>query len=149
MKGTVHLTHRRADEILAERAGRNLIVNQGFNHTVEMWNPNAFDPAKVEWIALGSSGNAVDLEQTSLVAEIAGSRTQVGAITARTHTLLYAFTVTATASWLVQEAGLFNDAAFSSGRMVSRWIFQQVNMVLNDQLDVLWEIEFSARDIIA
>jgi hypothetical protein len=145
--GTVELSVFRKGRLYSFQRGSNLIVTVGKAHLAGLLNGVMTTPAK--YIAVGSSATAAAAGDTALVSEITSSGlSRAAATTSRVTTTtindtarcLIIFSVTGTQT--VQECGLF-DTAVTGGVLLSRYIPTSTPVVLNDTLQVKWDIKIA------
>ncbi len=115
----------------------NLVVTTGLNWVAGRMGPS---PAAVmNYIALGNSGTAPALGDTTLVSETFRSAVTVNGGAVSANSVVYSLSMAAgvgTGSY--QEAGLFN--ANSGGTMLSRVVFPVVNKGASDTVTITWTI---------
>lgn len=119
----------------------NLIVTVGKNWIASRLGPIASAPADAQAIALGTGTNAPAAGDTTLQAEIAGSRTattpQGGTVSGNVNSYSATFGP-GVGTGNITEAGLFN--AMSAGTMVARTTFAGINKAAGDTLAITWSI---------
>ena len=135
--GMVSLTVRRGDRIEMIICGGNLVTTVGKNLCAEYFELTP-GPARPGWIALGDD-DAVALPTNTTLA----NETFRDAILSRTRSdneVNLNVIHTAAGTETLKECGIFNDAV--AGTMISRFIFQQVTLALNDTLEIDWTLNF-------
>lgn len=118
---------------------KNLVVNTGIAQVAGLINGTA--TGEFSYIAIGSGTTAPSATDTALQNELArGDATESRVTTDTTNdTAQWVYTFTATSSWAVSEAGVFN--ASSGGTMLNRVTFSTINLAQNDQLQVTFKLD--------
>lgn len=147
--GIVHLQHfDSTGALLAEQTVHNLVVTTGLNHIAARLSDTT-PPNQMSHMALGTglgdgTATAPSASDTSLEAQ-AGTRqsltTAGGSISGAEITYSATFGTTNAVGRLV-EAGVFN--ASSSGTMLCRTTFGEINKAVGDTLSITWKITVSA-----
>ena len=128
----------------------NLVVTAG-----KQWVANRFkdtvgggftQKAEMSHMALGTSGTAAAVGNTTLTAEITASRialtTDGGTVS--TNTVQYDATWSSShAAYAIQEAGIFNHGTSGSGDMLARTTFDIINKGTDDTVTISWTITVS------
>ena len=144
LHGYFNLRHFRGSELLDEIRLHNTITNMGMDEVAGLINgtrAGAFTK-----IAIGTSGTAAAATNTGLLTELAGGMARAAAtctqvttdVTNDTARLVHTFT--ATASYTIKEAGIF-DTATSGGRILARGTFTGKAMSSGDTLTVTYDID--------
>ena len=140
IRGYVKAVLRGADgKVKLTREGSNLVVAAGKAFLAECAEASP-GPTRFSHIALGSSGIVLSDLNTTLSSEIAGSRTAIAAISRIDNELTYDVIITATGTWTVEEAGIFNAGA--AGTMLARWLTQSFTMGNSETLEITWTLNF-------
>ena len=145
LHGYFTLRHLRNDVLLEEITLHNTVTNTGKDEVAGLINETRTGGFK--WISLGTSETAAGVTDTALKAAISsGSLTRASASTSQVttdvtnDTAQLVHTFTATASYTVKEAGIF-DTATSGGRMLARGTFTGKAMTNGDTLTVTYKID--------
>lgn len=119
---------------------KNLVVTVGKQFIASsMLKTTVNSPAAMTHMAVGTSTTAAAAGDTTLGAEISGSRTALGSASASGNVVTYICTFPAgTGTGAVTEAGIFN--ASSSGTMLCRTVFSVVNKASTDALNITWTV---------
>ena len=137
----VKLTARHADgEIFDVREMKNLVVNAGLEWVKAQVHDSADGTDVMEYTAIGDDNTAPATGQTALISQL-GTRTQGTYASGATGVCTITGLHTATTTWAVVEAGLFD--ASTSGSMLARVIFSTINLSTDDELTVEWTITYS------
>ena len=126
-------------EVFATREIVNLIMDAGEDEVAQMIIGAASD--KFTWIAVGTSTTEPDDAQTALIAESTtngGARKEDETPEATANVATIAVTFTFTDALALTEVGLLN--ASSAGDMMSRQIFDVINVGEDDSLTATWNI---------
>lgn len=119
---------------------RNLVVDSGLNFIVNRMKDAASDV--MSHMSLGTDTDAAAGADTTLGAEIAGSRVALSTTTVAANTITYVATFGAgVGSGAVTESGIFN--ASTSGTMLCRTVFPVVNKQAGDSMTVTWTVTIS------
>lgn len=144
LTGTLCVKHYRQGILLAENNYKNTITNMGVDEVAGLINGQR--TGAFTRIGLGTSGTQAGASNTALLAEISTgslarastSCTQVTTdVTNDTAQLLH--TWSATGSYTVKEAGIFDSA--SGGRILSRKTFTGYSVVSGDSFQINWKID--------
>jgi hypothetical protein len=140
--GKVELELRDGDgKLKSWRIVRNLVVNAGLVAIAERLVDAQPSNSPFNYMALGLSSTPAAPGDTTLGAEIAGSRTLDSSTTAAGKTAVYACTFGAGVGvGAVSEAGLFNDPLI--GTMLAHVVFSQVAKTAPDTLTITWTLSF-------
>lgn len=128
-------------KIISEYIGEDAIMNQGRRQSVLLLlGSTAQGTAWWRHIAIGTNVAAPAATQTTLIGEITGDGGQrsLGTKTQLAGTLQLHNTFAFTASYAVQESGVFNKA--SGGSMLARGTFAVKNVASGDSLQVTHKI---------
>ena len=119
---------------------KNLAVNTGLNFIVSRMKEGS--DGVMSHMSLGEGTTAADLGDTTLEAEIAGSRVGLTSTEVTANTITYVATFDpGVGTGAVTESGIFNDAA--SGTMLCRTVFPVVNKQPGDSMTVNWTVTIS------
>jgi hypothetical protein len=89
--------------------------------------------------AVGTSGTAPTVGDTTLAAEVGGSRTALTSTTVAAAVITYAATLgPGVGTGTLLEAGLFN--ASSAGSMLARTTFASITKAAGDTLNITWTV---------
>jgi len=131
----------------------NEVVHQGDNLVVTAgkgWVANRFKntlggftiPGQMTHMAIGSSGTAAAVANTTLVAETNRlALSTAGGVVSGVTVQYDATWSAATSAYAIQEAGIFNAA--SGGTMLARTVFAVINKGTNDSVSISWTITIS------
>lgn len=142
LHGQVKIVLRGPDGKIKERIVKNTVVTVGKNHIANLLAGGG--DALIGNMRLGGDGTPVQLTDTALISEVAGSNvsvTPVQGVGANANKVTYA------GSWgvgvpagtnAIEEAGLFNNT--SGGIMLARTVFPTKTKGENDTMTITWEI---------
>ena len=120
-----------------KREINNLVVTAGKNFIASRMTGAA--SAVMSHMAVGTGTKAPAAANTTLGAEIAGSRVALTTATTAANVVSYATTFNpGVGTGAVTEAGIFNDA--SAGTMLARTTFAVVNKGAADTLTINWTV---------
>lgn len=127
-------------QIKEEALLKNLVVNTGLNFVVNrMKDANA---PVMSHMSLGTGTTAAALSDSTLGAEISGSRVGLTSTTVAANQITYIASFAAgVGTGAVTEAGIFN--ADVSGTMLCRTVFPVVNKQAGDSMTVTWTVTIS------
>lgn len=117
----------------------DLLVNAGLNYLCEVIG-NTTQPAEMGYTAIGEDATAPEAAQTTLLSEamrVANSYSKDGSV--GEASLDATFNITAT--YALNECGLFNDPA--AGTMYCRDTFTTRNVIDGDTVNLYYTITFS------
>ena len=143
--GYFKLRHYNADGLLLEEETvKNTVTDMGKDEVAGLINGTR--TGAFTYLAIGTSGTAASSANTGLLTELAGGMARVSAtctqvttdVTNDTARLVHTFS--ATASYTIQEAGIF-DTATSGGRILARGTFTGKAMSSGDTLTVTYDID--------
>lgn len=118
----------------------NLVVTVGKNFIASRMAGTA--SAVMSHMAVGTGGTAPVAGNTTLEAEVAGSRTALTGATNTNNTITYTATFGAgVGTGALVEAGIFNAA--SAGTMLARTTFAVVNKGASDTVSISWTVTIS------
>ena len=134
--GNLHIVNTGSDGIVKdERSVSNLVVAVGKQVIAARLVGNTL--AVPSYMAVGSSNTAAATSQTDLGAEL--GRVVLDSTTRTTNTIAYVATFPAgTGTGTLTEAGIFN--ASSSGNMLCRTNFNDVNKASGDTMVITWNV---------
>ena len=96
-------------------------------------------PAAMTHMAVGTTNTAPAVGDTTLVTEVAASRTALTSTTPSTNTCVYVCTFGAgVGTGALVEAGIFNAGA--AGTLLCRTIFSVINKAAGDSLTITWTL---------
>jgi len=141
LKGDVFITVKDRDgNVKEERHEENLVVSAGLNFICDRMEGTS--EAVMSHMGLGSGTTAAAAGQTDLVT-LLGSREALDSTTVSTNTITYVASFEAgDATGAVTEAGIFN--ASTSGTMLCRVVFSEINKSADDTMSVTWVITLTA-----
>lgn len=121
----------------------NLVVTVGKTFiAASMLKTTVNTPIAMTHMAVGTSSTAPAAGDTTLGAEVAGSRTALASATSSANVVTYTCTFPAgTGTGALVEAGIFN--ASSAGTMLCRTTFSVVNKGAADAMSITWTITVS------
>lgn len=120
----------------------NLVVTAGKNVIADRLGKSTPTKGVMTHMALGTSSTAPAAGDTTLGAEIAGSRVALTSTTVTGNAVQYVATFGAgVGTGAVVEAGLFN--ASSAGDMLCRTTFSVINKGASDTMTVTWTVTAS------
>jgi hypothetical protein len=130
--------------LLDETTIHNTVTDMGKDEVAGLINGTR--TGAFTYLAIGTSGTAASAANTGLLAELAGGMARASAtctqittdVTNDTARLVHTFN--ATASYTVQEAGIF-DTPTSGGRILARGTFTGKAMSSGDTLTVTYDID--------
>ena len=134
--GNLHIVNTGSDGIVKdERSVSNLVVAVGKQVIAARLVGNTL--AVPSYMAVGSSNTAATTSQTALGTEL--GRVVLDSTTRTTNTIAYVATFPAgTGTGTLTEAGIFN--ASSSGNMLCRTNFNDVNKASGDTMVITWNV---------
>lgn len=138
--GTLDIVLRDKDgKIKDQRTVKNLVVTTGVNYIADRMADAA--ESAMSHMAVGTGTTAAAAGDTAL-----GTQSGIVALTSTTQTnedVVYVATFGAgTGTGALTEAGIFNAA--SSGTMLCRTVFSEVNKSASDSLQITWTVTISA-----
>lgn len=147
LHGTVVIKHIRDGKVIDVRAGKNVVTNVGKAEIAGLiCADQAASYTAFDYIAIGTGTTAASDTDTALEAEITsggGERQNATGTIVTTDTTddtaQFEATFNFTSSFAVTEAGLFN--ASTGGTMLCRKVFDVINVVSGDKLQVTWKID--------
>ena len=120
----------------------NLVVTAGKNVIADRLGKSSPTKAVMSHMSLGTSSTTPAAADTTLGAEIAGSRTVLTSTTVTGNQVQYVATFGAgVGTGAVVEAGIFNAA--SAGDMLCRTTFSVINKGASDTMTVSWTVTVS------
>lgn len=121
----------------------NLVVTVGKTFiAASMLKTTVNTPIAMTHMAVGTSSTAPAAGDTTLGAEVAGSRTALASATSSANVVTYTCTFGAgVGTGALVEAGIFN--ASSAGTMLCRTTFSVVNKGAADAMSITWTITVS------
>jgi len=144
ISGHVVVTHYdKLGNIISKEEGHNLVVNTGLQFIAKLINGVSVLPFK--FMAVGTDSTGEDPAQTTLIAEVTtpsnmdrieGTCTYVISNIAK---ISAQFTNNSGSPITLKEAGLFNTAV-TGGQMISRKIFGDKLMNINETLQIDWQL---------
>ena len=134
--GNLHIVNTGSDGIVKdERSVSNLVVAVGKQVIAARLVGNTL--AVPSYMAVGSSNTAATTSQSALGTEL--GRVVLDSTTRTTNTIAYVATFPAgTGTGTLTEAGIFN--ASSSGNMLCRTNFNDVNKASGDTMVITWNV---------
>lgn len=140
MKGELEVYLIRDGQVIDERKGENLIVNSGIAEIAGLIGADVSGVNRFDYIAIGVGTDEPSPEDTSLQSEIARANTSQARETTyvTNDTLKMMATFSFNQSFAITEYGIFNDP--SEGVMLSRQVFNPINVQSGDTLQVIWKI---------
>ena len=141
VSGTVRLVLKdKNGKVKESREIKNLLVSSGLEFICSRMAGTS--ASVMSHMALGSGTTTPAAGQTDLVS-ILGSREALDSTTASSNTITYVSSFEAgEGTGAVTEAGIFNAA--SSGTMLCRTTFAEVNKEADDTMSVTWTITINA-----
>lgn len=141
LKGDVFITVKDKDgNVKEERHEENLVVSAGLNFICDRMEGTS--EAVMSHMGLGSGTTAAAAGDTDL-GSILGSREALDSTTVSSNTITYVSSFEAgDATGAVTEAGIFN--ASTSGTMLCRVVFSEINKAADDTMSVTWVITLTA-----
>lgn len=138
--GTLDIVLKDKDgKIKDQRTVKNLVVTTGVNYIADRMADAA--ESAMSHMAVGTGTTAAAAGDTAL-----GTQSGIVALTSTTQTnedVVYVATFGAgTGTGALTEAGIFNAA--SSGTMLCRTVFSEVNKSASDSLQITWTVTISA-----
>lgn len=135
--GTVQVQLFREDGTLKEERAGNLVVSAGKTYIASRMVGTA--SAVMGWMAVGTSSTAPAAGDTTLGAEVGGSRTALGSATSSSNVATFSCTFgPGVGTGSLQEAGIFN--ASSAGTMLAHVTFSVVNKAAGDTMTITWTV---------
>lgn len=128
-------------KLLELREVPNLVVTVGKNTIADRMKQT---PAMghMTHMAVGTTSTAAAAGDTTLGAEVAGSRVALTSTTVTNNQIVYVATFPAgTGTGALVEAGLFS--ASSGGNMLARTTFSTINKAAGDSLTITWTVTIS------
>lgn len=139
--GSVELKIYRRGEIIHTDKGMNLVVAGGKEMAARNYHANF--GSRISHAALGSGSTTPSEADTTLSAEIAGSRSAFSlAFFTSPNSVFYNFSFTAGVGWIMREAGLFSAAV--GGTMHARFLTQEFHFQTGDVLQISWILQFGS-----
>jgi hypothetical protein len=141
LRGDVFITVKDKDgNVKEERHEENLVVSAGLNFICDRMEGTS--EAVMSHMGLGSGTTAAAAGDTDL-GSILGSREALDSTTVSSNTITYVSSFEAgDATGAVTEAGIFN--ASTSGTMLCRVVFSEINKAADDTMSVTWVITLTA-----
>ncbi len=146
LRGHYRIRHEKANGDVEEAWIHNTVTNVGKDSVAGAINNLKTEGFTV--LAIGTSETEAALTQTALKAEIAAGSLARATATATQHTTdvtndtaVLTHTFTATASYTVKEAGIFDQSTASAGVLLARGTFSGKAMEANDTLTVYYYID--------
>lgn len=141
LRGDVFITVKDKDgNVKEERHEKNLVVSTGLNFICDRMEGTT--EAVMSHMGLGSGTTAAAAGDTDLES-LLGSREALDSTTVLNNTITYVSSFEAgDATGAVTEAGIFN--ASTSGTMLCRVVFAEINKAADDTMGVTWTITLSA-----
>lgn len=141
LRGDVFITVKDKDgNVKEERHEKNLVVSTGLNFICDRMEGTT--EAVMSHMGLGSGTTAAAAGDTDLES-LLGSREALDSTTVSNNTITYVSSFEAgDATGAVTEAGIFN--ASTSGTMLCRVVFAEINKAADDTMGVTWTITLSA-----
>lgn len=141
LRGDVFITVKDKDgNIKEERKEENLVVSAGLNFICSRMKDTT--DGAMSHMGLGSGTTAAAANDTDL-GSLLGSREALDSTTVSSNTITYVSSFEAgDATGAVTEAGIFN--ASTSGTMLCRVVFSEINKAADDTMSVTWTITLSA-----
>ena len=134
--GKITLTLRdEQGNVKQEIEKKNLIVNAGKAFLASAVLNSSTSP--FTYMAIGTSGTAAAVTDTSLGAETVRQVFTTGTVSTNVVTLVTTYAA-GTGTAALQEAGIFN--ASSAGTMLSHVVFSTINKGAADSLTITWTI---------
>jgi len=129
--------------VLETREIPNLVVTAGKTFiAASMLKTTSNSPVAMTHMAVGTSSTAPAAGDTTLGAEVAGSRVALASSSSAANVVTYTATFPAgTGTGALVEAGIFN--ASSAGTMLCRTTFSVVNKGVADAMSITWTITVS------
>ena len=116
---------------------KNLVVDTGLNFIVNRMKDAA--ATVMSHMSLGTGTTAADHTDTTLGAEISGSRVALTSTTVAANQITYVASFAAgVGTGAVTEAGIFNNS--TGGTMLCRTVFPVVNKQAGDSMTVTWTV---------
>lgn len=141
LRGDVFIVVKDKDgNIKEERKEENLVVSAGLNFICSRMKDTT--DGAMSHMGLGSGTTAAAAGDTDL-GSLLGSREALDSTTVSSNTITYVSSFEAgDATGAVTEAGIFN--ASTSGTMLCRVVFSEINKAADDTMSVTWTITLSA-----
>lgn len=129
--------------VLETREIPNLVVTAGKAFiAASMLKTTSNSPVAMTHMAVGTNSTAPAAGDTTLGAEVAGSRVALASASSASNVVTYSATFpAATGTGALVEAGIFN--ASSAGTMLCRTTFSVVNKGAADAMSITWTITVS------
>lgn len=141
IKGSLVITHRKADGTVDVRRKDNLILNAGFDFIADAIGKSASRPNVMSHIAVGTDSTAVAASQTGLTTELSRKAANYQHTAG---TKIFTFTTTfnpGEATGAITEAGVCN--ASSGGTFLDRVTFAVVNKAADDTVTLNFQFTLS------
>jgi hypothetical protein len=133
--GQMHIEHVRDGNVITTIETPNYIVDAGLNEVAALISTSGTG-SKFSAIAVGTNSAATAATQTALSGE---SHRVVFADAISAQTATFTSTFSFTGDFTIQEAGIFNHTT-TAGDMLSRRIFNAINVANGDSLVITWSI---------
>lgn len=135
--GALNITLQKEDGSVQTIDTKNLVVSTGLNFIVSRMKDAT--ATVMSNMSLGTSTTAAALADTTLGAEISGSRVALTSTTVTANQIVYVASFAAgVGTGAVTEAGIFN--AGTGGTMLCHTIFPVVNKQAGDSMTVTWTV---------
>ena len=134
LEGHLRAEHIRDGQVIAVIETPNYIVTDGLDTVAELISTSGTGTVFSN-IAIGTDSEATGAAQTVLSGE---SHRAAFADAIAANTATFTATYNFTGSFTIQEAGIFN--ATEAGNMLSRRVFDAVNVASGDSLVITWSI---------
>lgn len=142
LQGRWYIKLYRGDELVEERAGRNIITTDGKSFLAAFLNSAAATAATwvMRYIAIGTGTGGEAAGNTALGTEAARATTgTVSNVTGAIYRVTATFT-SGVGTGAITEYGLFNTASATAGTMFSRDLESVINKGASDTLTVITDI---------
>ena len=145
IKGSVELVKVSPDGNKEVRKILNTIVNTGKSVVAGLIVNDVVVGSQYDYIAIGLGSSTIAATDVILGSEYNRVNTDGATVTTTTTNdtsqFIGSFSIDATKS--INEAGIFNNATFNVGSMLSRTTFTPINAISGDSINATWKIQFS------
>jgi hypothetical protein len=138
--GKFHIKIHRDGKLINEQKGKNLVVDSGLKWILERLSDVSVTDLMTN-MAIGSSSTAVLPTDAALIAETAATRNVASVVLVLLNQLTLTFSLTSPGSSTMREMGIFTHLTPSSSVMISRFLTQEVDLVISDVIGLTWVLQ--------
>ena len=138
LKGSYEIKVKRNGKVIHIDSGKNLVVDDGLFLVME--STFLGSSPVTEHLGIGDDATSPMVTDEDLVSELGATRT-LGGVSVLGNQATITFQFTSGGTITVREMGIFNNTVVGAGKMFSRFLPQEVDLVLNDVIDVIWILQ--------